>query len=960
MSEFLQKFTDRRTIITLLFILVAALSTYSGVGEKSTQLFAAENLPNTLNTLTGQATQNNELETTETDTVNLQKGLQGYWRFDNPKVSRGYSLEFDGSDDVVNISNSAELKISENITISAWVRSDKSSGAVLTKGGEPETYSMGLKTGNVFFFREQSDGTNRYLTSQKTVKTKEWTHIVARDNGNEMSVFINGQKDSNTINSTGWQAGTDNSPLYMAKGDVSGSGSSNQGGWFKGGIENLKIYSKPLPNSQIKDLYNEMTVSRESLVLYQDFNEGPNSCDFTSGSSCLSDDSKYSNSGTPQNFNDNNLATGSGWIKGTPINRPSVKDYSSKTHSGVFYGGNNGQLRNFDFNASSGWTKGKIGETALETDGFDDEVEASSTDKTGAVSVSVWFKLSNESSDWQAVVSDNWQTFYMGISPNSGEIGWHTRNDSGQSHNAITRDVSLNEWHHAVGVISQEKDVKKFYVDGVKVGESTISDFGDIKGKICMASKCGADFFNGSIDDIRIYNRALSKSRVKSLYRGESVIKGLIGRWNFEAGDRKKAYDTSIRRKGVLDTPSAGFDSSGSIRDSQNLNIGEEVTVSAWVDNSEARLGTKENPGISCNHIYSTGYSQGDGVYWIDPDGPGGNSKYKAFCKMTLEGGWTLMMKGDGESGVFNYSASYWTSNNTLNPDSNSLSTSVNAKFRSYNDLKISRVRAKFPDNKDHGMTENVEEHFGEPQRAINIFAGEKIIGHEDYNGGDVSPPCEENAGIGRYGDYWYNYEGETNENNADTIFAHQCGWQDYGFDILKSGYAGDGVRWGWFWNNEADSYSSSDAIAGIGMDASFGVGAHVTCCASKPDGDYPRDFLIWGQNSGNWSGPGISKPGSFSFYFGNQSFTGSISGTKTMAKSIQGWSQYAMTYDQSSGKVKLYRQGELVESKSIGKNLQLIDKNLNIGKHFVGRIDEVRVYNRSLSEKEVQQLAFQ
>lgn len=86
--------------------------------------------------------------------------------------------------------------------------------------------------------------------------------------------------------------------------------------------------------------------------------------------------------------------------------------------------------------------------------------------------------------------------------------------------------VHDGKFSHIVAAYDQSSGAMWLYKDGKFVGGSRFKEvLGDSPGKLNLASSYpgGKEYFSGVMDEVRIYNRALSKKEVKELY--EEVVK---------------------------------------------------------------------------------------------------------------------------------------------------------------------------------------------------------------------------------------------------------------------------------------------------------------------------------------------------------------------------------------------------------------------------------------------------
>ncbi len=179
------------------------------------------------------------------------------------------------------------------------------------------------------------------------------------------------------------------------------------------------------------------------------------------------------------------------------------------------------------------WVSGQIG-GALEFDGSDDYVElpigpliSSLTNSTFAI----WVDFSNEGGSWQRIFDFGTGTIVnMFLTPRIGTDGTmrfaitiDTYNDEDQT----TAQATLpSGWHHVVLTINADENVHSLYLDGELAAQNTASrhtpsTLGETNQNWLGRSQYAADgYFDGRLDDFRIYDRVLASKQIRDLLNG--------------------------------------------------------------------------------------------------------------------------------------------------------------------------------------------------------------------------------------------------------------------------------------------------------------------------------------------------------------------------------------------------------------------------------------------------------
>ncbi|MFA4817187.1 MAG: LamG-like jellyroll fold domain-containing protein [Parcubacteria group bacterium] len=174
------------------------------------------------------------------------------------------------------------------------------------------------------------------------------------------------------------------------------------------------------------------------------------------------------------------------------------------------------------------WTNGKLN-GGLSLDGINDYVQVPSSSKlrpVSGISFGGWLKTSGVNNNFvMEHPKDPWVSYAMRVSGSgsSAKINCKIGYDSGTSTHQVTSLAAVgdNTWHHAMCVY--DKQNLKVYVDGIEsgliAGANNIYYYGSVGVRLGFHYESGT-YFNGFLDDMRIYNLALGASEVAALYGG--------------------------------------------------------------------------------------------------------------------------------------------------------------------------------------------------------------------------------------------------------------------------------------------------------------------------------------------------------------------------------------------------------------------------------------------------------
>lgn len=188
-----------------------------------------------------------------------------------------------------------------------------------------------------------------------------------------------------------------------------------------------------------------------------------------------------------------------------------IRDYSPYGNTGTIYGATFATDR-----------KGRAN-SAMSFDGVNDYIDCgnnSSLNITGAITISTWIKINKLDNQYRAVIEV--APHYPIKQTNSNQIRFQINTIDGLNAVYFTAPQIKTWYHLALSYSKNDPNGLIVYINGVKIGNkntysgqlSSISSTWKIGGPPSSPTLA----FNGLIDDVRIYNRALSAEEIAFLY----------------------------------------------------------------------------------------------------------------------------------------------------------------------------------------------------------------------------------------------------------------------------------------------------------------------------------------------------------------------------------------------------------------------------------------------------------
>lgn len=158
--------------------------------------------------------------------------------------------------------------------------------------------------------------------------------------------------------------------------------------------------------------------------------------------------------------------------------------------------------------------EGKMGK-ARSFNGRGSSIEIPAINIPDAITVAAWVYSANFRQNGFVVTKNPVNTQWALIFESDGNLKWR---GAGFEKSVNCAAPANNNWHHVVG--THNGTTGSIYVDGILCASAPLPAIGNAAGATTVGGFAGGQgyYFTGRIDDVRIYNRALSDAEISELF----------------------------------------------------------------------------------------------------------------------------------------------------------------------------------------------------------------------------------------------------------------------------------------------------------------------------------------------------------------------------------------------------------------------------------------------------------
>ncbi len=431
-----------------------------------------------------------------------------------------HSISFNGVNSNVASDNNLLQTLKTEGSISMWVKPAALTNASHAEffmlpglgGGANSNIRMGhYSDGDARFEYEGATNNHQYVNVDSVLSVGTWTHLEAVwTAGQPLKLYVNTTEYTGSTLSNTNHSGND-APLY-----IGGWGGSEANGWFNGIIDEVKVYDYARSATEVENDYN---AGAYIAGLAQNQNE------------------EKSHILAPDDDAGNSLLDGlAAWWRLDEGSGTLVEDTTVNNNDGTAYG-------------PTIVTDGKYGNALDFESSESDYVSIPNSDSVNLnlnFSITAWIKPESFPSIAGVVTKlSNSSDKQYALSTKGSSIGFDYENN-GNNWEMTGGTLSSGTWQLVTVTITSSRYVT-LYINTTAVNSGTPGSTTDLTTQAVQIGRWGggynSNYFDGVIDDVRIYNRVLETYEIEALYNGSGVVSG---NWRLDEKSGQTAYDSGL------------------------------------------------------------------------------------------------------------------------------------------------------------------------------------------------------------------------------------------------------------------------------------------------------------------------------------------------------------------------------------------------------------------------------